>query len=63
MNIKVNKKINNNNKNNNEHYRIMTLSSNLSEGSYGFDIIKNEKNEFNIISPKKRIKILILLTK
>ena len=56
MNINANKKINNKNKNNNEHYGIMTLSSNLSEGSYDFDIIQNEKNEFNIISPKKKNK-------
>ena len=56
MNLNLNKKINNKNKNNNEHYGIMTLSSNISESSNEIDIIHNEKNEFNIISPKIRNK-------
>ena len=56
MNMNLNKKINNKNKNNNEHYGIMTLSSNISESSNEIDIIHNEKNEFNIISPKIRNK-------
>ena len=54
MNMNLNKKINNKNKNNVEHCGIMTLSSNVSESSYDFEIIQNEKNEFNIISPKRR---------